>query len=226
MKRVVEAELLDELAPGDARAIRSRRDLRRVNFWMGNYAIAAGALKANFPGAPQKMADVGAGDGNFLLGVLQRTGWRDTAVVMVDRRDAVSKETLASFREMGASAKVVTADAQTWLPDGECGEIVLCNLFLHHFNDGQLAQLLQKISNRARLFVAVEPRRLAFPFFYGQLLRLIGCNGVTRHDAVKSIRAGFLGREISSRWPDGLEWRLAEQRAGLFSHLFVAKRIS
>ena len=145
---------------------------------------------------------------------------------MVDRQNVVSKETLALFREMDASPKVVTADAQTWLPNGECGEIVLCNLFLHHFEDDQLLQLLQKVSSRARLFMAVEPRRMAFPFFYGQLLRLIGCNGVTRHDAVKSIRAGFSGREITALWPAGTNWQLTERRAGLFSHLFVAKRIS
>jgi hypothetical protein len=49
---------------------------------------------------------------------------------------------------------------------------------------------------------------------------------VTRHDAVVSIRAGFAGREICELWPDRKSWDLTEQNAGLFSHLFIARRIS
>ena len=45
MKRIVQPELLDSLPPGDPRAMRSRRDLRRVNAWMRNHAIMAGAAK-------------------------------------------------------------------------------------------------------------------------------------------------------------------------------------
>ncbi len=44
MNRIVKPELLDELPPADPRAVRSRRDLRRVNAWMRNHAIMARAL--------------------------------------------------------------------------------------------------------------------------------------------------------------------------------------
>ena len=45
MKRIIEPELLDTLPPDDPRAVRSRRDLRRVNAWMRNHAIMARALQ-------------------------------------------------------------------------------------------------------------------------------------------------------------------------------------
>ena len=45
MNRIVEPELLDTLSPADPRAIRSRRDLRRVNAWMRNPVIMADALE-------------------------------------------------------------------------------------------------------------------------------------------------------------------------------------
>ena len=41
MKRIVQPELLDALPPDDPRAVRSRRDLRRVNAWMRNHTIMA-----------------------------------------------------------------------------------------------------------------------------------------------------------------------------------------
>ncbi len=36
MTRRLHPELLDELPPEDPRALRSRRDLQRLNVWMGN----------------------------------------------------------------------------------------------------------------------------------------------------------------------------------------------
>ena len=54
---------------------------------------------------------------------------------------------------------------------------------------------------------------------------MIGCNAVTRHDAAVSVRAGFLGNELSALWPDQKNWQLTERRTGLFSHLFVAQKI-
>jgi hypothetical protein len=52
----------------------------------------------------------------------------------------------------------------------------------------------------------------------------IGCGPVTRHDARLSIQAGFAGNELSELWPEKQGWRLSEQPAGWFSHLFIARR--
>jgi len=59
---------------------------------------------------------------------------------------------------------------------------------------------------------------------FSRLLRLIGCNRVTRHDAPISVRAGFTGQELSQLWPAGQGWLLEERPAGWFSHLFIAQR--
>jgi 2-polyprenyl-3-methyl-5-hydroxy-6-metoxy-1,4-benzoquinol methylase len=223
MNRIVEPELLDELPPTDPRAIRSRRDLRRVNAWMRNHAIMAKALMDNFRGTSKQITELGAGDGHFLLRVAEKLNWPDTNAVLLDRQSIVAAETHARFSKLGWHVDSMTADVFDWNGDAE---IVVANLFLHHFDDARLAQLLKRISERAILFVAVEPHRFAFPYLCSQLLWLIGCNAITRHDAAISIRAGFLGSEISTLWPDRKNWRLNEHRTGLFSHLFVARKIS
>jgi hypothetical protein len=43
---------------------------------------------------------------------------------------------------------------------------------------------------------------------------------------VVSVRAGFSGEELSALWPDRQTWRLTERRAGIFSHLFIAQKMS
>jgi hypothetical protein len=112
-----------------------------------------------------------------------------------------------------------------WLErDASPVDAVVANLFLHHFEDEPLARMLSLIARRARIFVACETRRSAFALAGARMLGAIGCNDVTLHDAVVSIRAGFRDGHLSALWPAG-DWQLREEARGLFSHLFVARRV-
>ena len=229
MRRIVQPELLDTLPPDNPRAVRSRRDLRRVNGWMRNHVIMASALKNNLNGlAPRQITELGAGDGDFLLRVAEKisSGRPAMTVMLLDLQRNVSAETLACFGNLGWRAEAVVADVFDWLQHPNASDIVITNLFLHHFEDARLAELLRLISERAKLFIAVEPWRAPWSLFCSRLLWAIGCNDVTRHDAVVSVRAGFSGHELSALWPDKQNWRLSEQRAGAFSHLFIARKIN
>jgi hypothetical protein len=225
VKRIVQPEILDTLAPAEPRAIRSRRDLRRINAWMGNHSIMADVLKNNLNGQTQKkITELGAGDGNFLLQVARKTNLLNVSATLLDRQKNVSAETLAAFTKLSWHTEAVVADVFDWPQSSE--EIVIANLFLHHFEHERLAELFRVISTRAKLFVAIEPRRAQLPLIFSRLIWAIGCNDVTRHDAVLSVQAGFSGEELSSLWPDKQNWRLTERRAGRFSHLFLAQKIS
>src|SRR3954468_11187374 len=101
MDRLVQSELLDTLPPHDPRAIRSRRDLVRVNAWMGNAGIMARALKTHCPGRPQQLAELGAGDGNLLLRTAKKTGWKNVEATLLDLQKNISPETLAAFSRLG-----------------------------------------------------------------------------------------------------------------------------
>lgn len=229
MKRIVEPELLDTLPPDDPRAVRSRRDLRRVNAWMRHHAIVARALEQNGNGSvPRQITELGAGDGNFLLRVAQNLSsrWSGVDATLLDLQKNVSAKTLAAFAAHGWRAEAVVADVFEWPENSGDSEVVIANLFLHHFEAARLTELFRKISHRTKLFIALEPRRARWPLFCSRLLGAIGCNEVTRHDAVVSVRAGFSGRELSALWPDAQNWRLTEQSAGAFSHLFIAQKIN
>lgn len=226
--RRVEPERLDELPPDDPDAIRSRRDLRRLNVWMGNVGIMARLLER--VGASHRVRlviDLGAGDGVFLLGVARQLGphWRGMTAVLVDRVMPVSAATRQAFARVGWQVEVVTADVFAGLahiPPRD-GTLVFANLFLHHFHQEPLRELLAQVAARARGFAACEPRRSQLALGASRLLGLIGCNAVTRHDAVASVRAGFEGREISELWPPGAAWSVEEGSAGPFSHAFAAR---
>ncbi len=234
MKRIVQTELLDRLLPADPRALRSRRDLQRINWWMRHPAILARALRSHLPQSPKQITELGAGDGRFLLQVVRKfknvsTRNRNSALTatatLLDLQDVVMPETFAAFARFGWHAESVVTDVFDWEPSSGVRQVIIANLFLHHFEDRRLAELLQLVSARAKLFIALEPRRAVGPLLCSRLLWAIGCNDVTRHDAPVSVRAGFAGHEISTLWPDKKNWRLTERSAGAFSHLFIAQKI-
>ena len=229
LARIIEPELLDALVPDDPRAQRARRDLQRVNIVMGQTAIWQRILHAGFsPGqSPSVIVELGAGDGTLLLRLARTWSvhWPQVKVCLVDRHPAVTDKTLNDFAALGWLAVVVSADVMDWLADMPHVDLVLANLFLHHFKDAELSELLRGIERNTRVFAACEPRRSGIALTGSRLLGLIGCGPVTRYDAVVSVRAGFNGTDLSSLWPEQKGWQLQEDGAGLFTHTFLARRL-
>jgi hypothetical protein len=226
MNRLVQPEWLDTLPPADPRAVRSRRDLRRINAWMRNHNLMADALQHQLiQGAPKTLVELGAGDGGFLLQVAQQIApaWPGVQAALLDRQPTVPAPTLAAFEKSGWQAKTLVADVFDWPP--AASDVVIANMFLHHFEAARLRELLGLVAARTKVFVAIEPRRAAWPHFCSRLLWAIACNDVTRHDAVVSVRAGFNGQELSVLWPAPVGWKLDERPVGPFSHLFIARKI-
>jgi hypothetical protein len=226
MHRALAEEWLDHLQADRPEAIRSRTDLWRLNRLMGHPQHLAEALRESWPHSPGIIVELGAGDGRLMADVARRLGpgWAGTKAVLVDRRPAVSKATLEDFSRVGWVPEIVEADVMDWFVSGKAWgvQVITANLFLHHFDTSQLRVLLAHAAGDARLFVALEPRRSIRALIASYLAGLIGCNKVTRHDAVLSVRAGFKGRELTELWT-AHGWELEERPAGRFSHLFIAR---
>jgi Putative S-adenosyl-L-methionine-dependent methyltransferase len=227
MNRVVEAELLDSLPAENARAVRSRADLRRLNFLMQHARLMAREWsRMGIPAQVESVVELGAGDGTFCLTLLRRITplCRVSEVTLVDRQPIVSVETRGALATIAGRVKIARADVFEWLESAPPTTVIIANLFLHHFEERELRHLLALASQRTQFFIACEPRRAGWSLFNSQLLGLIGCNDVTRHDAVVSVRAGFAGEELTRLWPATGGWEAREGSAGLFSHGFTARR--
>lgn len=236
-QRTVRREILDDLPPGDPRAIRSRRDLRRVNRVMGSSGIVrraiSSALASSVPRASLRVLELGAGDGSLALRVATRlaAAWPGAELTLLDRQALVADATGIAFAHLGWTLRALTLDALEWAraptqrqhPDR--WDVILTNLFLHHFEADALRELLSAVAQRCDAFIACEPRRSVPALIGSRLLPALAVSRDTLHDAVVSVRAGFRGDELSRIWPAGLPgWTVTERPAGLFSHLFVAVR--
>ena len=240
LPRIVAAETLDGLAESDPAAIRSRSDLRRVHRAMGTRGIMLRALRgmAMTASAPLRVLELGAGDGTLMLGVARalRRDWPGVELTLLDRQDLVGRSTVEAYAAAGWKARARVADVLVWAADSSGDalpgqaparwDLIVANLFLHHFEGAQLAALLGAIEGRSERFFACEPRRARLALAASHLVGALGANAVTREDAVLSVHAGFQGAELSALWPArGTAWGLGEYAAGLFSHCFCAQRL-
>jgi hypothetical protein len=227
LPRIVEPEWLDQLLADDPRAIRHRRDLKRINAVIQQSRIMADALAGHWSQSdPSTLLDLGSGDGTFMLRVARRLAprWRGVTVTLLDQQNIVSRSTREAFTALGWEAEPVRADVFSYLAGMRGSKLgaITANLFLHHFSPEQLAQLMALAVQSTRLFVACEPRRSKFALRLSRFLWMLGCSEVAREDAIISVRAGFRGKELSELWPRQDHWELQEDAAKLFTHRFVA----
>lgn len=242
-QRLVTPERLDGLAADDPQAIRARTDLRRIHLAMGTRGILVKAL-SDMPGAgsrarPWQVLELGAGDGTLMLGVARSLAgrWSGIDLTLLDRLSLVSPDTVADYAGLGWRVRTQVVDVLDWAGEPADAatragspmvwDLIVCNLFLHHFDGAQLRALLRVIAQRCDWFFACEPRRARAGWIGSHLVGALGANAVTRTDAVLSVRAGFRGHELADLWPTTHgQWNLQTYPSGLFSHCFRAERLT
>ena len=107
-ERVLEPEWLDELPDDEPRAVASRRDLRRLNVFMNHAGLIARALR-NIP-RPERILDIGAGDGSFTLRFIKTAGWKNIDVALLDRAATIPATVREGFRALGCNLAAVQSD--------------------------------------------------------------------------------------------------------------------
>jgi len=213
-KRVLQPELLDSLAPDDPDAIRARDEMVQVNGIMGNHRWIERMIRRHGQ-STWRIAELGAGNGALSIRLLNAglCGADDLHAMDLAPRPA----------NWPATAKWSCGDVlnQT-LPESE---VVIANLFLHHFTSEQLRALGSRISSSTRLLIAAEPARLWIHTLLGRLFcELAELNHVQRHDMQASIRAGFRGDELRVALGLDEKWQVSVQMHPLGAYRFMAWR--
>jgi hypothetical protein len=188
------------------------------------------------PAARLRVLELGAGDGSLMLGVARAlaTQWPPVELSLLDRQDLLDRTTAERYAGLGWAAGAHVIDVLEWAAadrdvvlGGEPGarwDLIVTNLFLHHFEGAELDALLAAVAARSSRFLACEPRRARLALAGSHLIGALGVNAVTREDAVLSVRAGFRDTELTSLWSRQAQgWQTKEYAAGLFSHCFAAE---
>lgn len=208
MKREVLPEILDSLPPDDPRAIRSRRDLKRLNFCMGNERWIRSILAQNINLAKKGIVEIGAGNGDLLktLAPLAPTAGLDLQP-----------------RPEGLPSEIKWHPGNLFeQPSLPSGGVLLANLFLHHFEPDDL-KTVGALMEPFELLVLSEPLRSRRALTLSQCVTpLVG--SVTRHDMPVSIRAGFTMGELPTYLGLSDSWKVTETTSGLGAIRIIARR--
>jgi hypothetical protein len=198
MKRILEAEILDHLDPADPQAVRSRRDLRFIDLFLGNSRWLLGKLD-KLRGRAQGVVELGAGEGLLCRRISALLP--GTTVTALDR--------VGRPEDLPASVSWVRGDFMETLPS-VTGSVCCGALILHHFDAERLRKLASELGRFSHLLFT-EPHRSAFPLgMAGLVAPLVG--KVTRHDMPASIRAGFRKGELPLLLGlNASAWRIREQ---------------
>lgn len=211
-ERRVEPEWLDELPADDPRAVRSRKELRWINWLMGNERwILQQSSRPNMP-LQQGIIELGAGQGD-----LCRAMHRRFPTSPVTGLDLQSRP-----KDLPTSVEWIAGNGKNIAPR-PCGVLVM-NLFLHHFTDEQLSWWRAWVE-LADVVVMNEPLRRKSSHGWGRLLWPL-LHDVTRHDMHVSIDAGFVRGEWAALWPELRQtWQIEEweQWPGAFRSVWRRK---
>jgi len=179
--RKIVPELLDSASPDDVTA--NLADLQRINrFFGGRQTLRAVLRPLARPGLT--ILDIGAASA-------------DHASALPNAR-VVSLDLSESHLRRGHGPRVA-ADAFALPFPPRSFDLVMANLFLHHFENEAIVRLLQSFAALARLGIVVndlERSRLAWSFL-PLTAPLLRWNPITLHDGPVSVAAGFRPAELA-----------------------------
>ncbi len=186
--RVIKPELLDTL-PGD-QGRPSLQDLVRINRRWGGYSTLRRLLaQVVRPGETFSLLDVGAASGD--MGECVRATYPEAQVTSLDYRTS----------HLGANpGPSVVGDAFALPFPPATFDFVFSSLFLHHFTDAQVVELLRgfgSIARRGVLVIDLERNPIAY-FFLPWTRWALGWDPVTVHDGRISVEAAFRPRELEA----------------------------
>lgn len=206
-ERVVNPEILDSLDATDPAAIRSRKDLRRINWFMRGETWIIKQLEGieNLT----KVVEIGAGDGHLASLIKKKyPNIEVIAIDLLDRPEGVSEDVKWRSEDV---MKCDCFDSDT---------ILVANLFIHHLDDEDLYNLGEKISD-CRAIIMAEPHRYWFSKLLGYFMFPF-INHVTKHDMIVSIDAGFRFGELAGLIDVDWHW---DERAALGGIRSIATQI-
>ncbi len=198
MRRVITAELLDEDLGTPQEIARSLDDLWRINRWLGGVRSNLRLLGRYFARTETREArvlDVGAGDSRLAARLQKEFRRREIRArfYALDLRLSHLRNGHSPSRDVPA----LVADVFN-LPFGEKSfDVVMCNLFFHHFSDESAVILLRDLAKIARGAVIINDLERNFlPYLFIRAAYPFARSRITRNDGPASVRQAYTPGEL------------------------------
>ncbi len=194
--RSYEKEILDdfELQGNDLK--RNLRELERINRFLGGYAPILKNLKVvlqeySYEG-PLKISDAGCGGGDMLRKLSDWSGSQNIEVQLTGLDG--NPNVLALAREFAKAYPIQWQLVNVLSPlfSEHQTDVLLFNLFMHHFSEEQIIHILRNARGSSRYILINDLQRSPLAYRLFQIVsRIFNFSYVSKHDGKLSIRKSF-----------------------------------
>lgn len=202
--RSTEKELMDDFSMDDSVLYRSLDTLAAINQWLGGNQLTMKAVKTLLKEIPPSreltIVDLGCGNGDMLRRIAEvaRKHHRKVKLIGIDANEF----TVNYARKKSTAYQEISYLHQT-IPSADFNaltyDMVLCTLFLHHFTDAEILNLLTHICAKAEVGVVINDlHRSRWAYILFNLLTLFIPNPMIRQDGLISISKGFKKTELQN----------------------------
>jgi 2-polyprenyl-3-methyl-5-hydroxy-6-metoxy-1,4-benzoquinol methylase len=178
--------------------------LASINKWLGGNNITMNSLRKMLKGysktAPIIIIDLGCGGGDILRRI-SSYGKKEGYTFKLIGVDA-NKEAITYARHLSKKYNDISfIDCDIFSEEFETLEydLVLSTLFLHHFKEEQITNVLHTLKNKAKLGIIVNDlHRHSMAYYLFKLVCLTIKNRMIIDDGLTSILRGFKREELTS----------------------------
>ena len=229
--RSTEDEIMDDLSMEGEMLRQTLDKLAQINQRLGgNQATINGLqtlLKTESKDAVISIVDLGCGSGDMLRAVAD-FGRKNNFIFKLTGIDA-NEYTINYARKLSVNYPEISYIKMDILADEFSGiafDIVITTLFLHHFTNQQIEDLLIPVVNKARIGVVVNDlHRSSAAYYLFKVISLFFKNPMVKKDGAVSVLRGFKKNDlisISKKLKDSvstIHWKWA------FRYQWIIKKI-
>lgn len=197
-------EIMDDFSINGAILHNTLDTLASINKWLGGNTVTLNGLKkalTNHPKSePITIIDLGCGGGDILRRISKygkKEGYTFKLIGIDANKDAVeyAQEISKNYPDISYVACDIFSEAFEALEY----DLVLSTLFLHHFKDEQIRDMLPKLQNKAKLGIIVNDlHRHALAYYLFKIVCLPIKNQMIIDDGLTSILRGFKHEELEA----------------------------
>ena len=195
-------ELMDDFSIGGTLLRDTLDKLDTINKWLGGNRVTINGIKKILRPYPKEkqitILDLGCGGGDMLrrvaaLGIKEGYKFKLIGIDANAEAIAYARELSIDYKEVSFMEMDIFSDEFKNLEY----DLVLSTLFLHHFKENQLVELLKHVSNKANIGIVVNDlHRHAMAYYLFKLLGLVIKNKMVKQDGLTSILRGFKRNDL------------------------------
>lgn len=196
MQRSYALEIMDDFSIEDERIDKALNELKLINKYLGGIATSAAGLKRfagqNHLSSHLNVLDVGSGASDVVIALRRKN--KKIKITALD----LNKRACEFLRINSDEIAVVCGDVNSLPFKYGQFDIVHTSLFLHHFKEEEIKNILKNLILISRTGLIINDLRRSIPALAGikLLTYFFSKSKMVKNDAPLSVRRGFTKKEL------------------------------